>query len=249
MRGETDEAPSARGVERVDPAGCIRISDWDTAHFGFKIGVLNRLCGSDLSARRALRAAANRSVQCVYCSTAVDDDLTVLDDRFRRMDVKRHFAVTLPAGTSEWTSAGPEDFQALRIIAGAAFRPLTRFYKDSGFSVDKADELYRRWLDRGKDRDDIRVVAARAEDGVHGFSLVRIGEVATIELLAVAAPARGRGFGRRLVAESFGAARESGCTEIHVTTEQDNLPALALYQSMGFRERLRDATWHWWLDS
>lgn len=54
-----------------------------------------------------------------------------------------------------------------------------------------------------------------------------------IDNLGVAEEWRRRGIGRRLVSEMFAIGRSLGCEEAWVGTEPDNLPARALYRSLG----------------
>lgn len=58
--------------------------------------------------------------------------------------------------------------------------------------------------------------------------------------LAVCEGFRGRGIGRRLMAESERQARARGLPKISLIVFADNRPALALYQSLGYREKARE---------
>ena len=57
--------------------------------------------------------------------------------------------------------------------------------------------------------------------------------------IVTAAEARRRGFGRRMVAGLFGAARELGAAAAYLQVSAENHPALALYARFGFAERYR----------
>jgi ribosomal protein S18 acetylase RimI-like enzyme len=61
------------------------------------------------------------------------------------------------------------------------------------------------------------------------------GERAEIRALAVAAAAQGRGTGRSLLDEAVRRLRERGARRAWLVTTNDNLAALGLYQSVGFR--------------
>jgi ribosomal-protein-alanine N-acetyltransferase len=63
------------------------------------------------------------------------------------------------------------------------------------------------------------------------FSLPPEGEVQTI---AVAADAQGRGLGRELLAALIDEARRRSCTTLMLEVLHDNLPAISLYESVGF---------------
>jgi ribosomal protein S18 acetylase RimI-like enzyme len=63
-------------------------------------------------------------------------------------------------------------------------------------------------------------------------------EDCAIEDLFVRAEARGSGLGRALVEAAIERARERGCRRMELDTAEENVPALALYRSLGFRSGL-----------
>jgi len=60
-------------------------------------------------------------------------------------------------------------------------------------------------------------------------------EDCTLEDLYVSESARGGGVGRTLVEAALGRARERGCRRVVLDTHDTNEPAVALYESFGFR--------------
>ncbi|MFX6424114.1 GNAT family N-acetyltransferase, partial [Acinetobacter baumannii] len=54
--------------------------------------------------------------------------------------------------------------------------------------------------------------------------------------VALARPARGRGFARRLMAEHLQALAHAGVKIVHLEVEEGNEPALALYRRLGFEQ-------------
>ena len=58
---------------------------------------------------------------------------------------------------------------------------------------------------------------------------------ATLEIVTINAAERTRGVGTALVEAAVAAARSNGCTEVRVTTTNDNVDALRFYQRRGFR--------------
>jgi ribosomal protein S18 acetylase RimI-like enzyme len=60
-----------------------------------------------------------------------------------------------------------------------------------------------------------------------------------VTTVAVAGPARGRGYGRWLMNKALEVARERGIHQVDLGVEADNAPAIGLYESLGFtRTRL-----------
>lgn len=129
--------------------------------------------------------------------------------------------------------ARPEDREGVAALARRAFI-CSRFHRDPFLSQDRADEVKAAWAANffsGRRGDGLMV--AEADGQVAGFLLYlnRQGMM-VIDLVAVDAPWRAMGLGTRLVAEAFGV---SGQTGLVVGTQAANLPALRLYQSLGFR--------------
>jgi aminoglycoside 6'-N-acetyltransferase I len=63
-----------------------------------------------------------------------------------------------------------------------------------------------------------------------------------INEVGVAPTHQGQGIGKALMQAILEEAKRSGCTEAWVLTERTNLPAMALYSSVGGAETLPDPT-------
>ena len=59
---------------------------------------------------------------------------------------------------------------------------------------------------------------------------------ARIHSLAVSAGVRGQGIGRRMMARAEREARRRGCNRMRLEVRMDNLPAIRLYESLGFAD-------------
>ena len=64
----------------------------------------------------------------------------------------------------------------------------------------------------------------------------RAGRHGYLQRIAVHPEARRQGYGRAVVLDGLRWLRRHGATQALVNTQRDNSPALALYQSCGFRE-------------
>jgi hypothetical protein len=92
-------------------------------------------------------------------------------------------------------------------------------------------------------RDDTEYWLAAADDGAAAGGVCQLrfrhsvwtsSEDCWLEDLFVRDCERGRGLGRALVLAAMDRARERGCARIELDTEEDNRPAVALYESLGF---------------
>ena len=63
-----------------------------------------------------------------------------------------------------------------------------------------------------------------------------------INEIGVAPTHQRRGIGKRLLQSMLEAAKQSGCTEVWVLTDRENIAAMAMYKSVGGVETLPDPT-------
>ncbi len=78
---------------------------------------------------------------------------------------------------------------------------------------------------------------AEGEDGLLAYAVTgRAGHHGYLQRLAVDPSVRREGYGRAIVLDGLRWLRRHGATQALVNTQCDNAPALALYQSCGFRE-------------
>lgn len=129
----------------------------------------------------------------------------------------------------------PARDEAVRDIAAAAFER-SRFHLDPRIPNALADRIKRDWIDsylHGR-RGEFAYVAEQGGT-LRGFLAVAAdGETRIIDLVGVAAPARGRGVGAALV-RRFLADAEGVCARVEVGTQAANTPATRFYEQAGFR--------------
>lgn len=129
--------------------------------------------------------------------------------------------------------AGPRDLPAVTELVVA--------FRDSlGLERPTRGEIGRR-LEHLLADPAVTIGVAAAGSAVVGYALQRrhyslwqAGGAAVLEDLFVAAPARGRGLGRRLLEHAVGVARGAGCAALSLDTNERNEPAVALYEGFGF---------------
>lgn len=97
-----------------------------------------------------------------------------------------------------------------------------------------ANEFEAFLTDRGIRIDGLFLGRSRAPSG---FAVARLVlDEAEILSVALARPVRGRGHARTLLAYHVQALAHAGIARIHLEVEEGNLPALALYRRLGFRQ-------------
>lgn len=80
------------------------------------------------------------------------------------------------------------------------------------------------------------LIARDGEQRIGCVALLRVGEgVAELAKMAVAPEHRGRGIGRRLITAAIDVARESGVRRLVLESNSSLIPAVRMYESVGFR--------------
>lgn len=165
---------------------------------------------------------------------------------FRTIDVtvtlRRDSGLPLPARLLDVRDARPDDRDAVIAIAERDYN-VSRFHLDPEIPDAVARTIKRDWTNNfftGGRGDRMLVV----EDGgeLAGFELVLdTPEAAVIDLIAVAAGARGRGVGSALVCALAESAPDRA---VQAGTQIANLPALRLYERLGFAVARTDYVLH-----
>ncbi|MBM3601747.1 MAG: GNAT family N-acetyltransferase [Alphaproteobacteria bacterium] len=140
--------------------------------------------------------------------------------------------------------ARPGDETACAAIGRTAFR-FDRYHADARLDPAIGDALKEAWvLNDLAGRAETCLVAVEADEVV-GFNLCLLaGEVATIDLIAVATGRQGRGIGSRLT--EAGARHYAGRARAYrAGTQATNAPSMALYRRLGFRAVAEAVTYHW----
>ena len=135
-------------------------------------------------------------------------------------------------------AAGADDTLAIEEIAGNCFT-LSRFHLDPAIGLDRANEVKRQWARNACVGRASIVYVARQQGHVTGFLAVLENksserEDAIIDLVGVDAAHQGRGVGRAL-SGMFVEQWQGRADRLRVGTQISNIPAMRLYESIGFR--------------
>ena len=146
------------------------------------------------------------------------------------------------------------DAAGVERLARLAFAGYPNHYRnDPRLAPALVDEIHPSWAarccERAGERDTLLV--AREGDADVGFAAVQFGEGASadIALFAVAPQARGRGTGRRLLADAVAVAAGRGARSVTYTTHLDNLAAQRMLCAGGLAPVAARHTFHLWFDA
>lgn len=134
--------------------------------------------------------------------------------------------------------ATPDDQDAIVDVAGRCFS-YSRFHADRRIGTERADTIKREWVRNSYRGRAAMVYVARRAGDVAGFLAVMkrdgaSGNEAAIDLIGVDEAHQGQGVGRSLSARFIREWR-GRAARLVVGTQAANIPALRLYESLGFR--------------
>jgi ribosomal protein S18 acetylase RimI-like enzyme len=132
-------------------------------------------------------------------------------------------------------------------IAAETFT-VSRFHNDPLLSKSIASQIHIEWMRNSVlGRNQATALIARDPNGeIAGFVTCKVkSDVGTIELIGVAKPFVGQGFGKRLVRESSIWFAKRGCNFVEVQTQTNNFTAQNLYAKQGFAAVASHLTLRW----
>jgi len=247
-------------MNTAEPAPC-ELLPWDTEFFGCRIA---RVCGNSLCPETATQIedwCRTNQIRAVYFLSRADDPVSVRtaeQSGFGLVDVRVAFQRPLNANEPEIQfqpdnirirPVQPDDVPLLQAIARAAHHD-TRFFSDTHFSPQRAEDLYAVWVAKeAQGRAQMVLVAAITDDRPAGYVSCHLDAArseAQIGLVGVAAAARDKGIGGALVRAAIHWCRNQGAGELTVVTQGKNFAAQRLYQRCGFQTRDLKLWYHKW---
>jgi dTDP-4-amino-4,6-dideoxy-D-galactose acyltransferase len=134
--------------------------------------------------------------------------------------------------------AGADDVAAIEQISGRCFS-FSRFHLDPAVGLERANDVKRQWARNACRGRASAVYVARRQNDIAGFLAVlenrsSRGIDAIIDLVGVDAGHQGQGVGRAL-SRRFIMQWRDRADRLRVGTQVSNIPAMRLYESIGFR--------------
>jgi dTDP-4-amino-4,6-dideoxy-D-galactose acyltransferase len=237
----------------------VRFLEWDSAFFARRIA---RVLPEHLTSEQLKQIEAwcqHEAIDCLYLLAASNDGMTTAlaeDKGFHLVDLRLTFErkissdfTTLPPASGFMIRPHqPSDLDVLVAISRKSFTD-ARFYYDSCFSVEKADQFYEIWIRNSTNGSGFadEVLIADANGLTLGYiSCKRRGTLGEIGLVGVEGAARGAGVGAALVNASLEWFAKHGCERVQVITQGRNLVAQRLYQRAGFLTSDLKLWYHKW---
>ena len=270
------EDSKAIGLGLFDESGrihggiIIHSSEWDTQHFGIEIGKVDLLIFDELI------RLENRLKFLEEIGKELSGEFDVVFLRHTLSDYRTITALSKvgwmltdvlltfhrdPRGLNsqgierdrllQVREAQGKDENKIENLARVSFR-MSHFHSDPNIPYELSDELYAKWIISILNDPSSKVFVAEDEDGVCGFitcsirSLIDGTSYGIIDLVAVDRDKRGRGIGKLLLSKAL-EWFSSHVSSVFVGTQASNIPAIRLYEGMGFKLVESEATFHLWI--
>ena len=118
----------------------------------------------------------------------------------------------------------------------------SRFKIDSRLTSNEFKKLYNRWISKAFEKRQVLVAPEKA-GMVTCFTEKELGRIG---LIAVLPKYQGQGWGKKLVKAAEYSCQQEGAKAMLIPTQQDNIPACKLYESLGYKPAERVYVYHWW---
>lgn len=244
-----------------DPVPC-ELLPWDTEFFGCCIA---RVCGDTLKPEQAGQIdewSRSHQVRALYFLARADDPVTIQTAArhgFELADIRVTFECELvnshaPARSDPLAGVTirpvqPADLPVLQAMARAGHTE-TRFFSDSHFPRQCAEDLYSTWIALEiQGRAQTVLVAASTVHQPLGYVSCHLEPArrqGQIGLVGVSPEVRGQGIGKSLMLAAIDWYRTAGAQEVTVVTQGRNRAAQRLYQQCGFLSRDLQLWYHKW---
>ncbi len=215
--------------------------DWDSSFFGFEVGRLELPQRTELSL-----LIANCPFRLIY----IFSDEPVEFDGFALVDIKVEFAkcvrqVPFPDEVARFDS-NKHSYRTLLELALLSGK-YSRFAKDSNFHRNEFAKLYKRWIDRSIESENIEVLIFEVNGITLGFVTLEIhSDAARIGLIATSVNHQGRGVAQQLIAACENICVHLNISTLFVATQFANKPAMRLYIKTGFTVKRQQHIYHHW---
>jgi dTDP-4-amino-4,6-dideoxy-D-galactose acyltransferase len=235
---------------------------WDTDFFHCRIA---RVCGDTLKPERAVQIdewTRNNRIRGLYFLSRANDPATIQtaeEHGFGLVDIRVTLECVVinsqgplrpdPCAGVTIRPVQPADLSTLQALARAAHGE-TRFFSDSHFPRQRAEDLYSTWITlESQGRAQTVLVAASATNEPLGYASCHLEPArrgGQIGLVGVSSQARGKGIGKSLVLAAMDWYQTQGAREVMVVTQGKNRAAQRLYQKCGFLSRDLQLWYHKW---
>jgi ribosomal protein S18 acetylase RimI-like enzyme len=236
----------------------IKIKEWDSKFFGFKVAYLSCMHLTERIMHRINNFIKEENITLLEYPCNCHDNRSVIvaeKSGFHFADIRLTYhrylkekkATDLDGLTFE--KATEVDIPGLRSISRDFYRD-SRYFFDSNFDVAKTRLFFQRWIEKGvRGEFDDECWCLYNKHIPVAFCTIRYDKqnVAHIGLFGVAQQYQGSGLGKKILNSVFNVLIDNSINDIYVVTQGRNYDAQRLYQSAGFKTESTQLWYHKWI--
>jgi len=239
----------------------IKILDWDTKFWGFRVAYLSCRCLTESIIYRVNQFIKLENVKLVeYLCNCHDSNSVKItaENSFIFADIRLSFEKRLLEKKNICLSeefifslANKKNIPALLEITKDLYLD-SRYYYDENFDRNKASIFYQNWVEKavlGTFDDECYCIFKKSTVTPIGFCTIKydVSQGASIGLMGLSLEYQGRGLAQTLLNLVFNSLIDKSIDKISVVTQGRNFAAQRLYQRVGFLTKTTEIWYHKWL--
>ena len=232
------------------------ISEWDTNHFGIKMAKVHSYFTSETNSKacsKLVNWSQENSVKHLSFRTNINNRISLdsfYENRFEVM-ANKYMLRLVPKwfaninSIQELKNSNSLNIKKLKEIAKNSFNH-GKFINDQYIPEEKAKGIYKQWLLNSLESNLYETYTHIVGGEIVGFVLYSVGHGyhsklnqefphGFIWLIATDKKFKGKGYGKTMLNIVAKSIFERGCNVIYANTDSENLLALNMFQSVGFR--------------
>lgn len=229
----------------------VKKLDWDSKFFGLRIGRAVVSAEEDADALAGQKEMLKDNYDLIYVfanhGLAFRSPSAKLIDKKVVYVLRNNSQAEYNKNVIIWNGGRgvTEELLHLALVSGK----YSRFKLDEDFPAGSYEHLYTHWIEQSVNRTiATEVFCYMIDNEPKGLvTLERKDGVGTIGLVAIHEECQNRGIGSLMMRHVIKFAQQSGCEQLSVATQFNNLPACKLYEKIGFIIDSVTDVWHWWM--
>ena len=229
----------------------VKKLDWDSKFFGLRIGRAVVSAEEDADALAGQKEMLKDNYDLIYVfanhGLAFRSPSAKLIDKKVVYVLRNNSQAEYNKNVIIWNGGRgvTEELLHLALVSGK----YSRFKLDEDFPAGSYEHLYTHWIEQSVNRTiATEVFCYMIDNEPKGLAtLERKDGVGTIGLVAIHEECQNRGIGSLMMRHVIKFAQQSGCEQLSVATQFNNIPACKLYEKNGFIIDSVTDVWHWWM--
>jgi len=239
----------------MNKINCCKLLAFDSQLFGKKIArctINNRADFDDVKSyllKHEIQLAyvtSKTPLSTFEIENSLPYSISYIDEKVlfeKKVDEKPILGININIKTNQWVQSEVQQIQSLALASGQ----FSRFFLDQRLQKNKAEELYKIWIDKSLSFEVADEIYLSGDEGVSGLLTVKFSEEqAQVGLLAVDLKYRGQGIAKKLMIHMENQCKAKGVATISIPTQRINNTACEFYLNTGYSEVESLFIYHCW---